>query len=75
MHGAHNTAYELIETELNVCIDSDDYMPKMQLKKSYRCGKNMEDDKVSGIIGLDAYTDGKIIGTELPRLLKYITLI
>lgn len=28
MHGAHNTAYELIETELNVCIDSDDYMPR-----------------------------------------------
>ena len=27
MHGAHNTAYKLIETELNVCIDSDDYMP------------------------------------------------
>ena len=30
MHGAHNTAYEIIETELNVCIDSDDYMPDRQ---------------------------------------------
>ena len=27
MHGAHNTAYRNIETELNTCIDSDDYMP------------------------------------------------
>lgn len=27
MHGAYNTAYGLIDTELNVCIDSDDYMP------------------------------------------------
>ena len=27
MHGAHNTAYENIDTELNVCMDSDDYMP------------------------------------------------
>ena len=26
MHTAHNTAYENIDTELNVCIDSDDYM-------------------------------------------------
>ena len=26
MHGAHNKAYEVIDTELNVCIDSDDYM-------------------------------------------------
>ncbi len=24
MHGAHNTAYANIHTELNVCIDSDD---------------------------------------------------
>ena len=26
MHTAHNTAYENIDTELNVCIDSDDYL-------------------------------------------------
>ena len=26
MHTAHNTAYENIHTELNVCIDSDDNM-------------------------------------------------
>ena len=24
MHGAHNTAYELIDTQINTCIDSDD---------------------------------------------------
>ena len=33
MHGAHNTAYELIDTELNVCIDSDDYMPDDAVEK------------------------------------------
>lgn len=26
MHGAHNAAYDIIDTELNVCIDSDDYL-------------------------------------------------
>ncbi|MFR6192541.1 MAG: hypothetical protein ACLUJS_14860 [Anaerostipes hadrus] len=26
MHTAHNAAYQLIDTELNVCIDSDDYL-------------------------------------------------
>lgn len=26
MHTAHNAAYELLETELNMCIDSDDYL-------------------------------------------------
>ena len=39
MHGAHNTAYELIETELNVCIDSDDYMPEDAVEKIYDFGK------------------------------------
>ena len=33
MHGAHNTAYEIIDTELNVCIDSDDYMPDDAVEK------------------------------------------
>ena len=33
MHGAHNTAYQLIDSELNVCIDSDDYMPVDAVEK------------------------------------------
>ena len=33
MHGAHNTAYRNIETELNTCIDSDDYMPDDAVEK------------------------------------------
>ena len=28
MHAAHNAAYELMDTELNVCLDSDDLMPE-----------------------------------------------
>ena len=28
MHTAHNTAYENIDTELNICIDSDDCMAR-----------------------------------------------
>ena len=33
MHTAHNTAYENIDTELNVCIDSDDYMTDDAVEK------------------------------------------
>ena len=33
MHTAHNTAYENIHTELNVCIDSDDMMAKDGVEK------------------------------------------
>ena len=39
MHGAHNTAYRNIETELNVCIDSDDYMPEDAVEKIINCWK------------------------------------
>lgn len=66
MHGAHNTAYQLIKTELNVCIDSDDYMPIDAVEKIIGFWNQYGNDHVSGIIGLDAYTDGRVIGTTLP---------
>ncbi|MFF2877294.1 glycosyltransferase family 2 protein [Gottfriedia sp. NPDC057991] len=66
MHGAHNTAYQKIVTELNVCIDSDDYMPLEAVEKIIEYWNQFGNDNVSGIIGLDAYTNGKIIGTKLP---------
>ncbi|MBP3951523.1 glycosyltransferase family 2 protein [Bacillus suaedae] len=74
MHGAHNTAYELIETELNVCIDSDDYMPLDAIEKILAFWSIHVSDKVSGIIGLDSYTNGEIIGTKLPENLDKSTL-
>ena len=33
MHTAHNVAYENIDTELNVCIDSDDRLAKGAISK------------------------------------------
>ncbi|MCW9130900.1 glycosyltransferase family 2 protein [Bacillus paramycoides] len=74
MHGAHNTAYEMIETELNVCIDSDDYMPDDAVEKILSFWSSYGSDEVSGIIGLDLYTDGKTIGSRLPENLKRSTL-
>jgi len=70
MHGAHNTAYQLIETELNVCIDSDDYMPDDAVKKILTFWNQFGSNKVSGMIGLDSDSDGRIIGTNLPMHLK-----
>lgn len=66
MHSAHNTAYALIETELNVCIDSDDCMPDDAVEKILAFWEKHGSDQVSGIIGLDADTDQQIIGTALP---------
>lgn len=63
MHGAHNTAYRLITTELNTCIDSDDYMPDNAVEKIVTFWKKYGSNEVAGIIGLDADFQGNIIGT------------
>ncbi|NQX66776.1 glycosyltransferase [Paenibacillus alba] len=74
MHGAHNTAYQLINTELNVCIDSDDYMPDNAVEQINTFWEKHGHDRVSGIIGLDAFTDGRIIGSRMPEELASSTL-
>lgn len=53
MHGAHNTAYKNIVTELNICIDSDDYMPDDAVEKIIEFWRKKGSDKYAGIIGLD----------------------
>lgn len=63
MHGAHNTAYRLIRTELNTCIDSDDYMPDDAVEKIIAFWRKYGSKQVAGIVGLDADFDGKLIGT------------
>jgi glycosyltransferase involved in cell wall biosynthesis len=67
MHGAHNTAYSLINTELNVCIDSDDYMPDDAVYNILKFWKTAnKNTKIAGIIGLDSYKDGGIVGSKFP---------
>lgn len=75
MHGAHNTAYANITTELNVCIDSDDFMPNDAIEKILDKWDRDKDNRFAGIIGLDAYKDsGKIIGTGIPENVAASTL-
>lgn len=75
MHTAHNTAYENIDTELNVCIDSDDALAEGAVSKILQLWKDKKSDKYAGIIGLDAdMSSGKVIGTSFPKDMKYTTL-
>lgn len=74
MHGAHNTAYELVETELNVCIDSDDYMPDDAVETVVSFWRERGSERAAGIAGLDAAPDGSIVGTPLPDGLAASTL-
>lgn len=67
MHGAHNTAYRNIDTVLNTCIDSDDYMPPDAVAVIISTWNSMDQERYAGIIGLDEDTSGNIIGTEFKK--------
>lgn len=75
MHTAHNTAYENIDTELNVCIDSDDFLADNAVEKILDRWNKVKDKGYAGIIGLDADFDGKIIGKGFPDDLQETTLV
>lgn len=61
-------ACDFINTELFLCIDSDDFIPDDAISKIKKFWTKNGDSNASGIIGLDAYTDGQISGTMLPKI-------
>ena len=74
MHTAHNTAYENIHTELNVCIDSDDRMAPGAVRKIKDTWEKVRDQGYAGIIALDADFSGDIIGKGFPEEMVDTTL-
>ncbi len=64
MHTAHNTAYENIHTELNICIDSDDRMALGAVKKIRDTWGKVKGKGYAGLIALDADFAGNIIGKD-----------
>ena len=75
MHGAHNTAYRNIQTELNTCIDSDDWMPENAVECIVNYWKENGSPEYAGLIGLDQTEDGSVIGSDFPKGLKTTTLM
>lgn len=68
MHAAHNAAYELMATELNVCLDSDDRMPEDAVASILEFWELHGIDRVAGMAGLDAdAVTGELIGTPFEQ--------
>lgn len=74
MHTAHNTAYENISTELNICIDSDDCLAEGAVKKILTKWHEVRERGYAGLIGLDADLDGNLIGKGFPDGMAETTL-
>ena len=74
MHTAHNVAYANIHTELNTCIDSDDMLADGAVEMILHKWTAVKSKGYAGIVGLDAYFDGKIIGSCFPPEMTETTL-
>ena len=74
MHAAHNTAYAHIETELNLCLDSDDRLAKDAVEQIEKRWAQIKSKNYAGLIGLDGDGNGKLIGTGFPSGLTETTL-
>ncbi|MDD6012223.1 MAG: glycosyltransferase family 2 protein [Oscillospiraceae bacterium] len=66
LHTAYNTAIENLDTELAMCIDSDDRVANGAIEKILNKWHREGSDTLAGIDSLDCYEDGKIIGDPLP---------
>lgn len=74
LHTAYNEAISHIETELSVCIDSDDYMPDDAVEKILNFWTKYGSEEYAGIVGLDYDLHNNVIGDLLPKQ-KTINLI
>ena len=64
LYTGYNTAYADISTELNVCVDSDDYMPEEAVEIIVKTWREKGTVRYAGLVGLDFYagTDRPIAG-------------
>lgn len=75
LHTGYNKAIELIETELCVCIDSDDWMPDDAVEKILSFWAKNKREDVAGIMGLDFFANGKPIGGYFPDGIETLKII
>lgn len=67
LHTGYNTAIENLDTELSICIDSDDWLPDGAIDKILTVWNSNRSDDIAGLIGLDYSAEGDIIGDHLPN--------
>lgn len=66
LHTGYNTAIANMDTELSVCIDSDDSMPEDAIEHILNEWEKVKDSGAAGLIGLDMDQNGRLIGKQLP---------
>lgn len=74
LHTAYNRGIELTDTELFICIDSDDWMPADAIEKIEKTWNRIKDKGYVGIMGIDRYENGDCVGGLFPNVIKEMYL-
>lgn len=74
MHTARNYAYNKVTTELNVIIDSDDWMTDNAVEIIVNTWKEHRNERLYGIITHNVDLNGNMVGTAFPSDIKVATL-
>ena len=74
LYTGYNTAIAAADTELCVCVDSDDYLTDDAVEKVVTFWKQSGSESYAGVVGLDCLPSGKVLGDHFPNQ-KSINLI
>lgn len=74
LHTGYNKAIELAQTELFVCIDSDDWMPDDAIERIEAIWEQFSGRGYVGIMGIDCYEDGRCVGGMFPEEVREMYL-
>ena len=66
LYSGYTTAFKHIQTELCICVDSDDYLTDRAIELILNCWRERGSDQAAGILGLDCTAEGNVIGDPLP---------
>lgn len=67
LHTGYNKAIELAETEICVCIDSDDWMPDDAVDIIVSYWERHRNEVIAGFVGKDFLADGTQMGEDFPE--------
>lgn len=65
LHSGYNAAIERLDTELSICIDSDDWLPDDAIERIQKVWSKCKAENIAGLIGLDYTASGDLIGDHL----------
>lgn len=67
LHTGYNKAIELMESEICVCIDSDDYMPDDAVEFIVSYWQKHRHENIAGFTGKDYLISGRQLGADFPE--------